>query len=288
VGIESSYRLHVEENSVLYVSSAGQFLRLKPTDLDARLGKAGTYRILALPCNYGLIVKTYQAIIRLRERYNFGELLIGSPLACKPENSGYQNLYSVSHAQVHDLLPNRWHLADRYSYHNYLLCHIFNSDDKDPGKINAVYSQHPLKPYFDFIGMNDPMVCASFIAQIVDPRWYINADRPYRLNKFYHLFDVTPESAHKNWQRKYKGKNSKNIYNVISEVPNLNRYEALLQDLETGLDGPNMVLKASRRFLNFMVRNWLNVLTGLPYFDPKVFFKRAETINAYCRIAIKD
>lgn len=91
--VESSYRLHAEENSILYVSSAGQFLRLNLTDLDARLNKAGTYRILALPCNYGLIVKTYRAIVGLRERYNFGELLIGSPLACKPEHSSYQNLY---------------------------------------------------------------------------------------------------------------------------------------------------------------------------------------------------
>jgi len=286
--VESSYRLHAEENSILYVSSAGQFLRLNPTDLDARLNKAGTYRILALPCNYGLIVKTYRAIVGLRERYNFGELLIGSPLACKPEHSSYQNLYSVSHAQVQDLLPNRWHSADRHSYHNYLLCNLFNAVEQDKEKINAVYSQHLLKPYFDFIGITNPMVCASFIAQIVDPRWHINTDKPYRLNKFYHLFDVTPEAVHNNWQKKFKNKNSKNFYNVISEVPNLDRYAALLQDLDTGLDGPNMVLKASRRFLNFMVRNWLNVLTGLPYFDPKVFFKRAETINAYCRIAIKD
>jgi hypothetical protein len=287
VGIDSSYRLQNDDDSILYVSSAGQFLRLKSTDLTERLNKAGTYRILALPCNYWLIVMTYRAIDRLREKYNFGELLIGSPLACKPSQSNYQNLYSVSHSQVQDLLPNCWHRADGNSYRNYLLCHIFNTVDKEDSRIVDAYQCHVLKPYFDFIGLTDPALCSAIIAKIVDPRWHVSIEKSSRLNKFNYLFGITSERVYNAWKDKKKLATDSLSHQILSAILHMDRHSFLLQDLETGLDGPNMLLKACRRLLAFLVRNWLNVLTELPYFEPHSFFKQNDTVNAYCQISIK-
>ena len=86
---------------------------------------ATTYRVIAVPQNYKVIISLYLALINKEIK---GNLLVGSPRICRRyHNSSLQLLNCISVLNPHDNLPHTWHHIDSTSYRNFLLLEVKQS-----------------------------------------------------------------------------------------------------------------------------------------------------------------
>lgn len=273
--------LHGFNGKVLYATSQGSSTLLSDSQFKFLLRQVGVYRVMAVSENYRLITEAHSALVGNASK---SRLLIGSPLLCRRQKeTAEQVLNCLSVLSVHDCLFNAWHVMDNTLYNNYLLLRVFNENGVSDLTQN-VYKHHCLKPVFDFMGLNDINKAIDFISLIVDPRWYISATRPYRLTRFDRHFGLHVRRFHQLWENSKlftKDKNYRGITCLINIVKAMDRHNFVLQDLEDKWGNPSTLLKACRRVLSFVVRNWLTTLTGLAYFDPVLFFQQTEARNAY-------
>lgn len=273
--------LHGLDGKVLYATSQGSSALLTDTQLKLILCQFGVYRVMAVPENYRLITEVHSSLVGKTLK---SQLLIGSPLLCRQRKwTAEQVLNCLSVLSVHDCLSNTWHSMDSNLYNNYLLLRAY-AEEGVSDLVKNIYKHHCLKPVFDFMGLKGIEKAITLISLIVDPRWYINPDRPYRFSGFERHFGLLPRQFEQAWKGLLPVDSTDRFYRtycLTGIVMEMDRHNFVLQDLETGPDGPNMMLKACRRVLAFVVRNWLTSLTRLPYFDPNVFFKQADARNAY-------
>ncbi len=269
------FRLHAHGKAFLCCSPHDYYWKLTERQFNDFVFLPGTYRIVALPCNYKLLC---EAFTRLEQLGAPTSLLVGAPSILKPGQDGFRLIHSLYLLEVHDNVSNKWHRMDKSLFLNYVLLHLVHKKCEDYQK---VFKGHILKPVFDFMDSADLSSFVQVLASIVDPRWYIGSGKRDRLVALNHRFGLTSECVRRHWQNKRLDKRFANLPHLVNVVKSLDRNGWLLQDLETGIDGPNMMLKACRRVLAFIARNWLNCLTGLPYFDPAVFFKQAEAVETY-------
>ena len=272
-----------DSGSVLCASAHGGTLALTRDQFRAVMRRPGLYRIMAIANNYRLITEVYSSLV---DKGTKSSLLVGSPLICRQrKQTADQILNCFVVLDVHDSVSNTWHVMDSNLYNNYLLLRTYLEEGVSD-LTRTIYKHHCLKPAFDFMGIHDLEPVLATIALIVEPRWYVNIARPYRLSSFERYFGLLPKQFNRFWE----------CSNVLSDdnkfqrtaclaklVHAMDRNNFVLQDLETGPDGPSTTLKACRRVLSFVVRNWLSSLTFSTYFDPALFFKQTDARNAYLR-----
>jgi len=236
----------------------------------------GTYRVMGCPANYQLITELFSALNRKEVE---SKILIGSPQICRHRKySCEEALTCLSVLNVHDCLLHRWHVMDNQLYNNYLLLRYFTEEGLTD-IVGNVFTHHNLKKTFTFLGLNSMSLAVYFIAEIVDPRWFLNTKKPYRLSRLESYFGLKPGQFSKLWDP-----------DGIPELPLLayQRRAALLIDIVRSLPGGSpivtevedisddtqRILKMCRMTLSFIVRNWLKSLDVPGYFDPKKFFKK--------------
>lgn len=270
-----------EDGSVLCANAHGSTLTLTQEQFRAVMRRPGFYRIVAVPDNYRLITEVYSSLVGKGTK---SRLLVGSPLICRQrKQTADQVLNCLAVLDVHDSVSNTWHVMNSNLYNNYLLLRTYLEEGVSD-LTRTIYKHHCLKPTFDFMGVHDLEQVLATIALIVEPRWYINVARPYRLSGFERYFGLLPRQFNGFWECSIASPDDDGFQRtacLTRLVHGIDRNNFVLQDLETGLDGPNMTLKACRKVLSFVVRNWLSSLTRSTYFDPALFFKQAEARNAY-------
>jgi len=278
---DQSTCLHGLDGKVLYATSQGSSALLTPSQFQFLLRQTGVYRVMAVPDNYRLITEVYSTLVGTPSK---SRLLIGSPLLCRQQKTTTEQVLNcMSVLSVHDCLFNAWHAMDNNLYNNYLLLRTFAEEGVSELTKN-VYKHHCLKPVFDFMGMTDVKKAIDFITIIVDPRWHVAVTRPYRLSQFDRHFGLLAKRFYRAWENPRllkKDDSYRNTVCLMGIVSGMDKNNFVLQDLKTELSNPTMMLKACRRVLTFVVRNWLTILTRMAYFDPNLFFKQAKAQNAY-------
>lgn len=263
---------------------AGQGVaRPLPGFLSSIPARTGIYRVIGLPENYRLITDLYVTLV---DKETSAQLLVGSPQLCPQQTDTVEQVLScISVLDVHNSLNHGWHRMDSTSYNNFLLLEAYR-ESADVELLEYIYSYHVTRPLFQFLGLNQPELAVALISMIGDPRWYINPQRPYRLDRLESYFGLHPTQFAQSWDADF------------STLPSpRNQRSMFLWKLMRALPPESFVLKeihgltfrfqdklaACRRILGFVARNWLDELTNLGYFDPDVFFRQPEARDQYLR-----
>ena len=246
--------------------------------------KAGTYRILGCPGNYKLIAELYSALNRKEEE---STLLVGSTNICNGRKQTVEQVLScISVLNVHDSLSHQWHRTDSKLYNNYLLLNYFLEDGIND-LVGNIYSHHCLKRYFNFLGLNSMKLAVQLINEVVDPRWYFNPKRPYRLSMIESYFGLKPAQFSKVWGSSSSlpllGDAAQRSLLLLDIVKNLPEDGFVATEAEHVQDETARVILMCRLVLGFITRSWLTELGLDGYFDPQLFFKKKGNLADFKR-----
>lgn len=273
-----------QEHTCLHMDQVGTIWGMTPQgvakpvlsqDLENVL-RAGAYRIVGLPVNYHLITQLYALLIRRKAK---AQVWVGSPEVCPGRNCDPAPLLScLSVLEVHDNLHHRWHTLNSETYNNFLLLNTLQEEGFSDLTLQ-IYNSHCLRPFCQFIGVNDAKAAIELIAHIGDPRWYINPSRPYRLSRIESYFGLVPtqfsDSRDTARRRRFQV-----LAAAFESLPN----DSLLWG-EVAMRPQAKIanLRGYKLLLGFLIRNWLTRLTPLDHFDPGKFFIRPEARSFFVR-----
>lgn len=273
-----------EEGTYWYIDKQGtldEFAGFK----SAKSFEGGPYRVIGCPANYRLITELYS---RLSQQDNGASLYAGSPLVCKERSCAKSALNCISVLDVHSNLSSQWHKVTNKSFNTFLLLRSWQ-EEVFSDLTKTVYSHHCLKPHFEFLGI--PMSYAlQLISQIVEPRWFINPNRPMRTQALEAYFGLTPKAFEHAWQAglgiRPKAATVRAAF-LLTIVDTLGPDSCL--DFHEDEDPKTRARKMCKRLLNYVFRNWLEEAGLKGYFDPQQFFNKYECcVDYYYRFGSKD
>lgn len=273
--------LHTDCSGVVWgMTPRGVAGPIKPTSLASRLS-SGVYRVIGAPENYRLITELYSTLIgkELNAR-----LLVGSPHLCSGRKPTVEQVLSgVSILSVHDAVHNSWHRIDSKGYNNFLLLRTYQEEGVND-LLEHIFEYHESRAAFRFLGLTCNKLILQLLSAIGDPRWYLNAQRPYRMSRLESYFGLLPVQFHQAWS----GSNlmsscprAKRTLLVLAIVRALPADSFVFSELGRGGRESGRMLQACRIVLGFVARSWLAGLANSGYLDPNVFFRRAEVRNRY-------
>lgn len=269
--------LHADASGLVWgMLAQGKGQPVQSSELEEVL-RSGTYRIIGVPDNYRLITELYNSLIQRNLR---SKIWIGSPEICPHRNCTPRQLLScLSVLGVHDNLHHRWHALTSKTYNNYLLLRAFREEGLSD-LTQHIYSSHCLRPFFDFLGLYDAQRAVSLIAQIVDPRWFLNPRRPHRMSRLESYFGLLPTQ----FSRRSSAPQQQRFQSLQAVLSALSPTSFLRQEVPQGLDTESGQLRGCRLLLGFLARNWLAKLIPLEHFDPDRFFSHSAGRAEYNRL----
>jgi hypothetical protein len=270
------------EHLCLHMDPAGVIWRMTPQgvarpvigqELEPML-RSDTYRIVGLPDNYRLITELYSLLVGRKSR---AKIWIGSPEVCQDRDCAPEVLLTcLSVMEVHDNLHGRWHVLSPETYNHFLLLRALH-DEGFSDLTLQIYNSHCVKPFCQFLGLHEPPRVIALLAQIGDPRWYLNPRRPYRLARLESYFGLVP-AQFKDARDSPRKRRTRVLLELIESLP---QTSCLFTEL---IARPNASeFKICRLLLGFLVRNWLTRLTPEDHFDPQLFFRHAATRADFVR-----
>ena len=278
VSFQNSNCLHTDdEGTYWYIDKRGKLDEFEGFKSNQAL-EGGPYRIIGCPDNYRLITELYSKINQQKDE---AYVTVGSPLVCKGHNCTKTTLNCISVLDVHDNLSCRWHRVNRFSFNTYLLLRAWR-EGAFGDLTTKVYESHCLSSHFDFIGLSQTNAL-QLISQIVDPRWFINSNRPMRVQSLETYFGLTPRLFNKAWKAGLEIKpNSTTVraaflMNAIGSLKD----DSCLRQASKRLDAENITRHSCKRLLNYVFRNWLEAAGLKGYFDPEKFFKTYDSRVGY-------
>ena len=160
--------------------------------LPAKLPTAN-YRVLGVPDNYDLITSVYPC---LQQQDSDSTLLVGSPSICKnyQDLSAEDVLICMTSLNVHDNLSHRWHFMSGKVFNTYLLLKFFR-EEHSSDVVSLIFNQHCLRKYFEFLGADSSLTAVEVISEVVDPRWFINLEKLFKLSKIESYFGLKSKPA---------------------------------------------------------------------------------------------
>lgn len=267
--------LHMDQSGIIWgMTPQGAARPILSQDLDKVL-RAGSYRIVGLPENYRLITQLYALLVRRKAK---APIWVGSPEVCPRRNCAPDLILScLSVLEVHDNLHTRWHAVINETYNNFLLLGTLQQEGFSD-LTTQIYNSHCLRPFCQFLGLNDVGLAIELIAHIVDPRWYINPSRPYRMSRLESYFGLVPTQL--KTQRPARQRRFEALAEAFDALPS---DSPLWGEVAARAESKSGRVRGYRMLLGFLARNWLARLTTLDHFDPTRFFVRPESRTLYIR-----
>lgn len=151
-------------------------------------------RVLGTLSNAPLITMMYP-----RCTQSGGRLEIASPLLCQTvveQQNPMVALYRMRECQLSPSMGG-WHTFGQVDYPSYALAaHYCAGATSGPDYMLRMLETHPVWYDLTFIGTINPESCIFLLANIRDPRWYIDSRHPERINRL-----ATYLGLHPNTQR---------------------------------------------------------------------------------------
>ena len=274
--------LHADSNKGIWTVQQGEPPTFLGEVLPAKLPTAN-YRVLGVPDNYDLITSVHPC---LQQQDSDSTLLVGSPSICKnyQDLSAEDVLICMTSLNVHDNLSHRWHFMSGKVFNTYLLLKFFR-EEHFSDLVSLIFNQHCLRKYFEFLGADSSLTAVEVISEIVDPRWFINLEKPFKLSKIESYFGLKSNrliQALKDDRLVPKNpdkvKRPLVLLNFVNSLADSSFLKADAKDF--GSQEARLVFMC-RKALHFIVRNWL-VELGVPgYFNPNKFFSSPKQIQDY-------
>jgi len=192
--------------------------------------------------------------------------------------------------------PAGWRIVTQGEYVTYAIaarlgCHGFD------GRVAELLEQHPAWRSLCFVhGLAIPAV-AMLLAEIVDPRWFADADNPDRVSRLFAFLGLCPRIQ----QRVYShgGGTCKRArrctvvlqaWSSFPPQPETGGSTFLWRVREAVGGGALGDLRASQRFILFLYHSWLAGLYAGDksidgsLFDPELFFKNSDELQGYSKM----
>lgn len=289
-------KLHMDSDGVVWymdghkspISSgmtARQFIR--PSIIGRR-----RVRVLGTPANASMIVALYH----LHHDGDIGDIQLASPLVCRTSAEReipFKTLYRMRQCRLPASLGG-WHTMRPYEYYTYAMLVAIQDAGVISNEVRAHYHNHPAYYDLTFIEGVNHDACASLVATIRDPRFYIDpdyADRQAKLNRY---LGLNPRSM-----RVVVDGDDSNEYHMRCRMALACWYTPakradsptnfLYRIADNAGGGVKGLTRASQAFVTYLRYTWLNAVSshprygGEPLFDPELFFKLGDEEQAWRR-----
>ena len=184
-----------------------------------------------------------------------------------------------------------WHLMRAVDFNAHLLRMVVDRDWDTHGiteKARVIFQYHPAFVALSFLESVHWGSTIKTLSLILDPRWYVHAERPNRLSKLMRFLGLTP----RNFSDSTSAPKSLNFDRGTFVVDSWFKGEAVNYDSPRNFlwrifryhgGGEKGKLRASEEFIRFVALHWLQDLSHSKnrLFDPALFFKTREEIKAY-------
>lgn len=300
----TTIRLHLDESNRLWLEGAAStlFMVEKPFEEPSwlsRVQSAKTLRVLGFQRNARLIKTLYEA----QRNYQLAcTVQAGTPTIC-PKRLQSDPAMVLQHMQQLVCSPSMggWHEVSEAEYRAYCLTAAVNDMASDPDfgdRLRLLIADHPTWRALSFLPIREMFSTARMLAEIVDPRWYVDHQHPNRKAKLLVFMGLTP----------------KIVDDVLTERPissqAMQRAQWLIESWAGSIPlespprhymnepskflyrtcwqkggGSTGVLRASQRYLSFLREIWLDSLQSPqqndPLFEPAHFFETPAECRAF-------
>lgn len=234
------------------------------------------YRVAAAPCNYRLLVELHSA---LTGKDIQATLLVGKPTLARGVVSDVLDRLSL--LEVHDNTPHTWHPMTRPMFNHYLL--LRQAHEQGYGDhLEYMLNHHQMRHALKFLGVQSAPLAVELLATIGDPRWFINPNRPHRMDCLYSYFRLMPRQFASVLVREPRMppgcRRGRLLLEILSDLrPDSFLFREL--DQATALQH---AMRSCRKILGFVAYNWLELLTnGAASFDVDRFFQDNDNRRHY-------
>jgi hypothetical protein len=256
---------------------------LDPADFAAALPPADSYCLLGNRDNAELIVALGK---KLAEPGHAASVLIVSPRDFAHRTPAYA-LQQLQQPGYGGMLTGSRHVMIASDQRVYALI-AAGADACQQGLLRW----HPAWAALSFVSTMNAESCCQLMSLIVDPRWYRHQDHPERLSRLFSHLGLTPGNAVSFLEGEESLANHydnavvtiMSWFNVRGEMTGP---EAFLWRLFKKFgEGPEALLKCTKRLVELIVRVWMCAISGHPEvkFRPELFFDNADEVVAFAQL----
>lgn len=284
--------IHVDENDVVWYGDGSTFAKnTKARSHEFRLGALWNYSSIGLLShrrNAEVIVNLFDQQVR----HAGPSVILHSPA---PLTQRQHDPVTVLHYLRHPSAPSQRGIHHPITMADVSTFALITELKKSSGEITpAVLSRgrdHPVCPGVDFISdVNYAAVCLV-LAQIVDPRSYVDPMRPGRIGRIYSRLGLTLDNAaafmsgHDGRWNYSNACAAFNLWYTFSGGLFITRPgEFLWKEFSRVGGGPRGLLRATQKAISLVVRFWITTY-NLDHpevgFDPERFFGDDATASAF-------
>lgn len=249
-------------------------------------------RVLGTQTNAPLIVDLYTKCCSPRRP---GRLEVASPLVCETDQE--RNTPAIALYRMRQcLLPpslGGWHQVDELDYPSYAIAAQLAKDGGFTEHTQRLLLTHPVHHDLTFLPTINWEPTAYLLSIILDPRWFLNFNNPYRLSKLKAYLGLSPrymrqvERGEANCERSLRCRTVLRAWKGEEPSPaDMERPGNFLwrrwRSAGGGLRGD---LRASQAFLLYLARTWQQQLVSkhhqqLEMFMPESLLREGEA-HAY-------
>ena len=151
-------------------------------------------RLIGMRENASLIVDLYRECCSSDKK---GKIEVATPMLCYSEterNNPEIALYRMRQCLLPPSLGG-WHKVDELDFPSYAIANFLDQDNIDEAQ--AMLLTHPIHHDMAFIPTINWKALTQLTGMILDPRWYIDINHPYRLSKLKRYLGLTPRIMRK-------------------------------------------------------------------------------------------
>lgn len=225
-------------------------------------------RLLGMAQNASLIVR----LADLVEHRGDGRLEVASPLLCDTQQERQDPEIAVGRMRQCRVAASLggWHVVtedDRTIYE--MVVASKQRDNTISGtSLGELFSKHPLSRYLSFVETLDELNAAKLVAEITDPRWYVDRANPSRVSRLQSYLGLTPKNFEKLVVRKIKPntpalRRAELAYAAWSAAPRRdaqNTSNFVVERYTFAGGGHIGALRATQVFICYLARTWQHVI----------------------------
>ncbi len=240
-------------------------------------------RVLASQENVGLVVALYQDGVTVE---------LGRPpgtdWAAAADIGPHTTIHEMRQAVATAPCRGGWHVMTALDYPTYAMADVFarSGPEVDRELLEDLFAAHPAGHALTFIPHLDRMKVCRLLATVLDPRWYIDPDRPNSVARLKIYLGLVPGRRGRSVMRSARRSLVSGSWRTTPGVPRKAGDPGyfLWRHFATCDGTPEQAyLKTDFRFLAYLRSVWLDSLypTASRLFVPEYFFRDVKTSDAW-------
>ena len=271
--------------------------------VSSELCDTESVRLLGLPTNASLIAFLYQS----REQYGYPlRVQVGTPAVCGRRylRDPAQAMFQMQEVDGLTGSKGGWREITKHDFASALIQCSFQEGEFE--NIDEILTDHPAWAAISFVPTVDTLEAARLLAEIGDPRWFVDPDKPERYARLRSYLGLTqrnlryicgwdhngdgPGFNHDRCQIVYNAwLGTENARHVTDDPRDFLRLKVRQYQVQEANDVTKGILKGMTKFVNFIRLVWLETASphGGEIFAPDHFFASDSMNDSTYRMLLK-